>query len=213
MRKNIIVLSLLSLAFSASSFNYKSLDKPERNNSNLYSDTSIPIINNSENQTISDKVLEDIGGDKDIVEIPEVVVPEAPHKETYTITFMNADGTILSSQEWEYGEIPSINDPTLTSNDKYRYEFKGWAPEIKEVTTNAIYVAQYKEIKLFDVDVYDGTRLIDSFKHDYKETEIDLKTDIIEKILINILIPSQAMKKKSHLLMVIKFITLHMKKN
>ena len=64
MRKNIIVLSLLSLAFSASSFNCKSVDKPKQNNSNLYSDTSIPIINNSENQTISDKVLEDIGGDK-----------------------------------------------------------------------------------------------------------------------------------------------------
>lgn len=177
MRKNIIVLSLLSLAFSASSFNYKSVDKPERNNSNSYSDTSIPIINNSENQTISDKVLEDIGGVKDIIEIPEVVVPETPHKETYTITFMNADGTILSRQEWEYGEIPSLSDPTLASNDKYRYEFKGWAPEIKEVTSDAIYVAQYKEIKLFDVDVYDGTRLIDSFKHDYKETEIDFHED------------------------------------
>ena len=177
MRKNIIVLSLLSLAFSASTFNFKNVDKPKRNNSNLYSDTSIPIINNSENQTISDKVLEDIGGDKDIIEIPEVVVPETPHKETYTITFMNADGTILSSQEWEYGEIPSIYDPTLPSNDKYRYEFKGWAPEIKEVTSDAIYVAQYKEVKLFDVDVYDETRLIDSFKHDYKETEIDFHED------------------------------------
>ena len=177
MRKNIIVLSLLSLAFSASSFNFKNVDKPEKNNSNSYSDTSIPIINNSENQTISDKVLEDIGGDKDIIEIPEVVVPETPHKETYTITFMNANGTILSRQEWEYGEIPSISDPTLDSNDKYRYEFKGWAPEIKEVTSDAIYVAQYKEIKLFDVDVYDGTRLIDSFKHDYKETEIDFHED------------------------------------
>ena len=177
MRKNIIVLSLLSLAFSASSFNYKNVDKSERNNSNSYSDTSIPIINNSENQTISDKVLEDIGGDKDIVEIPEVVVPETPHKETYTITFMNADGTILSRQEWEYGEIPSLSDPTLASNDKYRYEFKGWTPEIKEVTSDAIYVAQYKEIKLFDVDVYDGTRLIDSFKQDYKESEIDFHED------------------------------------
>lgn len=177
MRKNIIVLSLLSLAFSASSFNFKSVEKQERNNSNSYSDTSIPIINNSGNQTISDKVLEDIGGDKDIIEIPEVVVPETPHKETYTITFMNANGTILSRQEWEYGEIPSISDPTLASNDKYRYEFKGWAPEIKEVTSDAIYVAQYKEVKLFDVDVYDGTRLIDSFKHDYKETEIDFHED------------------------------------
>ena len=177
MRKNIIVLSLLSLAFSASSFNFKNVDKQERNNSSSYNDTSIPIINNSENQTISNKVLEDIGGDKNIIEIPEVVVPETPHKETYTITFMNADGTILSRQEWEYGEIPSISDPTLTSNDKYRYEFKGWAPEIKEVTSDAIYVAQYKEVKLFDVDVYDGTRLIDSFKQDYKESEIDFHED------------------------------------
>ena len=177
MRKNIIVLSLLSLAFSASSLNFKSVDKQERNNSNSYSDTSIPIINNSENQTISDKVLEDIGGYKDIIENPEVVVPETPHKEAYTITFMNADGTILSRQEREYREIPSISDPTLASNDKYRYEFKGWAPEIKEVTSDAIYVAQYKEIKLFDVDVYDGTRLIDSFKDEYKDTEIDFHED------------------------------------
>lgn len=174
MRKNIIALSLLALAFSVSGVDFNSVNKVKQNNSNSFDNANAPIVDTNSNKTISDKILEDIGGDKDIIEIPQVVAPETPHKDTYTITFMNADGKILSSEEWEYGETPSYYDtPTLASNDKYRYEFKGRVPEIKEVTTNAIYVAQYKEIKLFDVDVYDGTRLIDSFKQDYNESEID----------------------------------------
>lgn len=178
MRKNIIALSLLALAFSVSGVDFNRVNQAKQNNSNLFDNANAPIVNSNSNQTISDKILEDIGGDKDIIEIPQVVAPETPHKDTYTITFMNADGKILSSEEWEYGGTPSYYDtPTLASNDKYRYEFKGWAPEIKEVTTNAIYVAQYKEIKLFDVDVFDGTRLIDSFKQDYKESEIDFHED------------------------------------
>lgn len=178
MRKNIIALSLLALAFSVSGVDFNSVNHVKQNNSNSFDNANAPIVDTNSNQTISDKILEDIGGDKDIIEIPQVVAPETPHKDTYTITFMNADGKILSSEEWEYGETPSYYDtPTLASNDKYRYEFKGWAPEIKEVTTNTIYVAQYKEIKLFDVDVYDGTRLIDSFKQDYKESEIDFHED------------------------------------
>ena len=174
MRKNIIALSLLALAFSVSGVDFNSVNQVKQNNSNSFDNANAPIVDTNSNQTISDKILEDIGGDKDVIEIPQVVAPETPHKDTYTVAFMNADGKILSSEEWEYGKTPSYYDtPTLASNDKYRYEFKGWAPEIKEVTTNAIYVAQYKEIKLFDVDVYDGTRLIDSFKQDYKESEID----------------------------------------
>ena len=149
MRKNIIALSLLALAFSVSGVDFNSVNQVKQNNSNSFDNANAPIVDTNSNQTISDKILEDIGGDKDIIEIPQVVAPETPHKDTYTVTFMNADGKILSSEEWEYGETPSYYDtPTLASNDKYRYEFKGWAPEIKEVTTNAIYVAQYKEIKL-----------------------------------------------------------------
>lgn len=133
----------------------------------------------SEDDDTKDPVLDDIGGEKDIIEIPAETEPEYPHKETYVVTFMNADGTNLSTQECEYGSLPDYEslNPALPSNDKYRYEFKGWSPEVKEVTEDAIYTAQYKETKLFDVDVYDKDRLIDSIKEEYKSEEIDFNEE------------------------------------
>ena len=82
--------------------------------------------------------------------------------ETYTITWVNYDGTVLEIDEAvQYGVVPTYDGvaPTKPSDIKYSYVFDGWSPEIKATTENITYVAQYsnsivKHIIKFDVGEY-----------------------------------------------------------
>ena len=78
----------------------------------------------------------------------------------YTVTFLNADSTALSSAQYYYGDpLPSIQDPTLQATTQYTFVFAGWSPErdsiVKGETT---YIALYDTIvnryvvKFFDYD-------------------------------------------------------------
>lgn len=65
-------------------------------------------------------------------------------KQQYTITFLNADGSFIEANAWNYGDMPSCSViPTMEPDDEWTYIFKGWTPEIKAVSGNAIYTAQY----------------------------------------------------------------------
>ena len=61
----------------------------------------------------------------------------------YTITFKDDDGTVLSAEEWEYGQTPTCADPTKPDDDQYTYTFAGWNPAVATVTGEATYVATY----------------------------------------------------------------------
>ena len=66
----------------------------------------------------------------------------------FKITWKNADGSILKTDQVQYGNVPTYGNenPTLPEDARYTYEFTGWSPEVTAASGEATYVAQYKKI-------------------------------------------------------------------
>ena len=66
----------------------------------------------------------------------------------YNIKFVNANGYVLQENEMQYGSIPAYTGdvPTLRSNNRYSYTFRGWNNVIDTVTANATYTAVYDSV-------------------------------------------------------------------
>ncbi len=96
----------------------------------------------------------------------------------YNVTFVDEDGTVISSADYDYGTAASAitkpADPTKAPTAQYTYTFSGWTPEIANVTADATYTATYKAavneytIKFVDED---GT-VLQSSKVAYGETPV-----------------------------------------
>ena len=73
---------------------------------------------------------------------------------TYTIRFVNEDGTTLDTQTVPYGTTPVYNEdiPVKEASDGYFYTFIGWEPEIKEATASITYYAQFSRTKIGDIN-------------------------------------------------------------
>ncbi len=85
---------------------------------------------------------------------------------TYTITWVDADGTELEKDEnVVYGAIPEYNGaiPSKAADSENSYTFNGWEPEVTAVTGNATYKAVYtatpiiKYTVAFDANGGEGT--------------------------------------------------------
>ena len=61
----------------------------------------------------------------------------------YTITFKNEDGSVLCSEQWNYGTMPSCDEPTKADDEQYTYTFAGWNPSVVAVSVDAEYWATY----------------------------------------------------------------------
>ena len=87
------------------------------------------------------------GWDKAFTNITADLVVTAQYEiNTYTVTFKDWDGTVLKTQEVQYGgdaEAPA--DPTRTG-----YTFTGWDKEFTNITADLVVTAQYE--MLGDVD-------------------------------------------------------------
>ena len=64
-------------------------------------------------------------------------------KQSYTITWLQDDGTQIDQTTVEYGETPAHSDPAKAADKEYTYIFSGWNPEITAVTGEATYKATY----------------------------------------------------------------------
>ena len=66
-------------------------------------------------------------------------------KNTYTITWKNADGTVLKTENIEYGATPAYQGaaPTKQGDAEHSYVFDGWEPAVVAVTGNATYTAKF----------------------------------------------------------------------
>ncbi len=75
-------------------------------------------------------------------------------KRKYTIRFVNYDGTVLQSEDLEYGVTPTYKSSTPTRPDDVlcaNYVFTGWSPSISSVTGSVTYKALFTgESKTYD---------------------------------------------------------------
>ena len=82
----------------------------------------------------------------------------------YEITWKDDDGTILKSDEVEYGKTPSYGDtdPIKENTVDKIFSFSGWSPSIASVSGDATYVATYhSDVRTYEVTWknYDGVVL------------------------------------------------------
>ena len=81
---------------------------------------------------------------------------------TYTVTFKNWDGSVISSVTYNAGATVNIPaDPTKAADETYTYAFTGWDKDV-DTTCNgdATYIAQFSATKISYTVVfkdYDGT--------------------------------------------------------
>ena len=75
-----------------------------------------------------------------------------------TVTFVNYDGTVLSTNQYAYGEEVILpEDPTRPEDNVGFYKFAGWDKEITACDGNATYTAQYTLWGKVEFKNYDGT--------------------------------------------------------
>ena len=118
------------------------------------------------------------GWSPEIVPVTNDVTYKATYTQSineYTITWENADGTELRSEQVAYGKVPSYggDTPTKTGDAEHYYTFSGWTPEIKPVDGDAAYTAVYTEgINTYTVTWknWDGTELEKDENVDYGTT-------------------------------------------
>ena len=66
-------------------------------------------------------------------------------KNSYEITWLNDDNSLIDKTMVEYGVVPTHADATKAATDRYTYTFIGWSPEVVAVEDVVTYTAQFEE--------------------------------------------------------------------
>lgn len=107
------------------------------------------------------------GWDKAIETVKGNATYTATFKQTlrsYTITFVNENGSELWKSAFNYGETPVYggDTPTKLPTEEYTYSHSGWSPEIETVTEDYTYMATFSSTRrsyTVRFENYDGTLL------------------------------------------------------
>lgn len=96
-------------------------------------------------------------------------------KNTYTITWKNANGATLGTTTVEHGETPAYGGtaPSLSNTSKLGYTFTGWTPEIVAATEATTYTAAYKVAFLSPMTI-----ALDSAAYDRSQCEATVVTEV-----------------------------------
>ena len=62
----------------------------------------------------------------------------------YKIIWKMDDGSVIASETYVYGDMPSHATPTKDATAQYTYTFDSWTPAIGTVTADATYTAVFK---------------------------------------------------------------------
>ena len=105
----------------------------------------------------------------------------------YKITFLDFDGTEISSIDEPYGQMPTIPaDPRRAATGEYTYVFAGWDHEVTLVSGDASYVA-----------VYDSTAVVASSSSEESSSSIVPPSSSSEESSSSIVPPSSSSEESS----------------
>ena len=87
------------------------------------------------------------GWDKEVDDCTGNVTYTATYNTTYidyTVEFMDADGTVISTQTYHYGDkVIAPTEPQKAADNTYTYAFAGWDKAVVGCVGNATYTATY----------------------------------------------------------------------
>ena len=106
-----------------------------------------------------------------------------PYTMRYTVIWMNADGTPLTTDILDYGETPAYKGetPTIPDTENYTYTFKGWTPAISKVTGDATYTAEYTATENNQEPVNTQYYTYSGSGQNYEKTSNEEKTFVIKR--------------------------------
>ena len=86
-------------------------------------------------------------GTTETVTIGTYTVEDESETKTYTITWVNYDGTVLETDTVTEGDTPTYDGatPTRAEDSEYTYAFKGWDKTVVAATADATYTATYTQ--------------------------------------------------------------------
>jgi len=120
------------------------------------------------------------GWDRDITNVTNDFETYAVYQQTlrkFNVVFNNFDGSFLYREEVEYGKTATYfgDTPVRTGDTLRSYRFKGWDKDLKNVTADTIFTAEFEEI----TDGGGKAKLLYVLFDNYDSTKLD--ADIVEK--------------------------------
>ena len=158
-KKLLVLLSLLSMV-TVGAMGAVACDKGNENN-NSTSESQSSSESESESPSESESESDSSSGD---------VTPA-----TYTVKFVDEDGTELSSATYEEGAPVSIPAaPAKEATAAYTYEFAGWDKEVTAATADVTYTATYTQTAVnYTITFMDGETVVGTATFNVETKEIE----------------------------------------